>query len=379
MIKNEEKQKVWDAYHARKPIRVPVNFSVNPRVIILDPSRNPEGVSFQDYFTDARALVGVQLKFKDYGRDFLARVSDYYPNPADEFNFYVDTQNIYDAAYFGCPLHFRDGQVPDITPILTGEDKNRLWDFDVDHPLENPFVKQCLARHDAVTKEVAKLSVPGVKFGVNPMLMGFDGPMTIAVQLRGHEFLTDMIEDPPYAMRLMEFITKAVEVRTRALWAHFGLTPFKGPSGGMADDSIQMISTDMLREMVLPFLRYWFGLTGPGPHSMHLCGDATRHFPTLQKELNVQGFDTGFPVDFGWLRRTLGPGVEIFGGVEVGLLLGGPPQAVYNRAKSILQSGIMEGGRFILKEANNLPPCCPEANLMAMYQACLDHGNYPQQ
>jgi hypothetical protein len=36
----------------------------------------------------------------------------------------------------------------------------------------------------------------------------------------------------------------------------------------------------------------------------------------------------------------------------------------------------MEGGRFILKEANNLPPRCPEANLAAMYQAGLEFGRY---
>ena len=58
------------------------------------------------------------------------------------------------------------------------------------------------------------------------------------------------------------------------------------------------------------------------------------------------------------------------------LLLGGTSEQVYNRAKEILTSGIMEGGRFLLKEATNLPPRCPEANLAAMYQACLDHGNY---
>jgi len=36
----------------------------------------------------------------------------------------------------------------------------------------------------------------------------------------------------------------------------------------------------------------------------------------------------------------------------------------------------MAGGKFILHEANNLPPCCPEANLAAMYRCCLDHGNH---
>jgi hypothetical protein len=36
----------------------------------------------------------------------------------------------------------------------------------------------------------------------------------------------------------------------------------------------------------------------------------------------------------------------------------------------------MEGGKFILREANNLPPNCPEENLAAMYRCCLEHGNY---
>ena len=379
MITNEEKKAVWDAYHARKPIRVPVNFSVNPRVILLDPLLNPEGLTFRDYFTDARAAVKIQLRFMDYGPSFLSRFSDFPAGAPKEFNFYVDTQNIYDAAYFGCPVHFRDGQVPDISPILTGADKNKLWDFDLDHPLENPFIQRCYARHEALSAEAAKLSEPGVKFAVNPMQMGFDGPMTIAVQLRGFEFLTDMIEDPQYAVRLMTFIARGAEVRIRAMAQRAGQECFQGPGGGMADDSIQMISTDMFREMVLPIHRRWYGLSGPGPHGMHLCGDATRHFPILRDELNVQSFDTGFPVDFTWLRKALGPDVEISGGPPVSLLLGGTSEQVYRRVKEILASGIIEGGRFVLKEANNLPPRCPEANLVAMYQACLDHGNYGKQ
>ena len=376
MVTNDEKKRIWDAYHARKPIRVPVNFSVNPRVILLEPARNPEGITFRDYFTDVRAAVKIQLKFMDYGPEYLSRFSDFPSGRPKEFGFYVDNQNTYDAAYFGCPVHFRDGQVPDITPILTGSDKDRLWDFDFDHPLENPFIQQCLSRHEALTREVEKLSVPGIKFNVNPMLMGYDGPMTIAVQLRGQEFLEDMIADEPYAVRLMEFITHAAEVRNRAMAERVGQKAFNPPSGGLADDSIQMISTDMYRRLVLPIHRYWYGLSGQGPHGMHLCGDATRHFPILQHELNVQSFDTGFPVDFTWLRKTLGPDVEISGGPHVGLLLTGTNLEVYNRTRDILRSGIMDGGRFILKEANNLPPLVPESNLAAMYQACLEHGNY---
>jgi uroporphyrinogen-III decarboxylase len=64
------------------------------------------------------------------------------------------------------------------------------------------------------------------------------------------------------------------------------------------------------------------------------------------------------------------------GGPQVALLLGGTADEVYQRTESILDSGVMEGGRFILRDGNNLPPGVPEANLAAMYQACLDHGGY---
>ena len=149
-----------------------------------------------------------------------------------------------------------------------------------------------------------------------------------------------------------------------------------------AEEQIEMVSTELAQtyeELVLPFHRAWYEMWSvEGPHSMHLCGDATRHFPTIHEKLHVNHFDTGYPVDHGWLRRTLGKDVEILGGPESFLLLEGTSEQVYSRTREILESGIMEGGRFILREANNLPPNCPEENLAAMYNCCQEHGNYHQ-
>jgi uroporphyrinogen-III decarboxylase len=355
---------------------VPVALGVNSRVILLDPAFNPQGTSFEEYYRDGRAAADIQLRFMDYQAEYLNRFSDSPMGRPRDFAFYVDTQNVYDAAYFGCPIRFEEGQVADTSPILTGRDKNRIFSFDFDHPLDNPFIRECFARHESLVAAVAKLSVPGMSFKVRPITMTWDGPVTIAVQLRGIEFLTDLVEDPEYAVKLMRFIQHAAEIRNRALAARAGEPVFQGPVGGLADDSIQLIGPAMYRQLVMPLHRTWLALFGPGPHGMHLCGDATRHFPTLHEELNVCSFDTGFPVDHGKLRQELGPDVEIMGGPEVQILLGGTPEAVYGRTKGILQSGVMTGGRFILREANNLPPCCPEANLAAMYQAGLDFGSY---
>lgn len=376
LISNKEKRQVWQAYRDGKPVRVPVTLGVNPRVVLLDERFNPAGVSFERYFRDPAAAVDIQIKYTHYLTDYLSPYWDQPAGPPEEFVFYVDVQNIYDAAYFGCPIHFRDGQVPDITPILEGSHKNDLFAFDLDHPLDNPFVQDCLGRYEGLVREAAKMSIPGVKISVKPFLPGWDGPLTIATQLRGHELFMDLIEDPAYVVKLMTFLQKAAEIRNRALAERAGTKVFQGPSGFLADDSIGLISLDMYKELILPLHRQWYALYGPGPHSIHLCGDAARHFPTLHEELNVCSFDTGFPVDHGRLRDALGEDVEIFGGPEVGLLVSGSADQVYERTKQILLSGVKRGGRFVLREGNNLPPRVSEANLAAMYRACLDHGGY---
>ncbi|HQI75774.1 MAG TPA: uroporphyrinogen decarboxylase family protein, partial [Candidatus Latescibacteria bacterium] len=44
--------------------------------------------------------------------------------------------------------------------------------------------------------------------------------------------------------------------------------------------------------------------------------------------------------------------------------------------KRILGSGIMEGGRFVLREGNNLAPGVPMENLRAMWDAVHEFGTY---
>jgi uroporphyrinogen-III decarboxylase len=109
---------------------------------------------------------------------------------------------------------------------------------------------------------------------------------------------------------------------------------------------------------------------------MHLCGDATHHFKFLRDTLNVQGFDTGFPVRHGELRAELGPHVTINGGPSVPFLCSHGPQEVEAETRRILESGVTEGGRFVLREGNNLPPEAPLENVLAMVRANRRWGRY---
>jgi hypothetical protein len=110
----------------------------------------------------------------------------------------------------------------------------------------------------------------------------------------------------------------------------------------------------------------------------HLCGGATHHFTFLRDRLDIQSFDTGFPVDFGSLRQDVGPQVEIKGGPSVTFLQQARPAQVHDEVAAILATGIAEGGRLILREGNNLPPDVDLDVLWAFYNAVCEIGAYEE-
>ena len=60
--------------------------------------------------------------------------------------------------------------------------------------------------------------------------------------------------------------------------------------------------------------------------------------------------------------------MTIHGGPPCLLLHDGSPDAVRAEVQRILDAGVCEGGCFVLREANNLAPHTPFANLTAMYE-----------
>lgn len=75
------------------------------------------------------------------------------------------------------------------------------------------------------------------------------------------------------------------------------------------------------------------------------------------------GTGTQFFVFNQHLNRELSPEVTIHGGPNIMLLRDGSPEEVSTETRRIL-----EGGKFVLREANNLAPCTPFENLNAMVQ-----------
>lgn len=379
-ITDEQKTQIWQRYYQRQPTRVPVRLNTNPRVVLCDPKLNPEGITFKQAARDPRIHLEVALRHQLHLRTVLNRYTDGPTALPDTWEIGLSVYNVYDAAILGATVHYPSGQVPCTEPFLTDANKHCVFDQDIDHPLENPFVRDHLAFWRDMECICRDLRFEGRPVRLYPWdLSGTDGPLTVACNLRGSDFLMDLIDDPAYADRLLAFIMQAAINRRKAMWEYWG--DRAGRWNGLADDSIATISTEMVRERLVPLYRRFYEVadavceTKPG-RGMHLCGDSTRHFAMLHHELDIISFDTGFPVNHGRVRKELGPDVEIAGGPEVSLLLTGTPDRVYARTRDILLSGVKEGGRFILQEGNNLPPRCPPANLEAMYAAALEYGRH---
>ena len=376
---NEEVQQVWDAYWAGKPIRVPVgNFTIGPRIWLLDPSLNTEGITMETFTYDAEVMFQTQLKYKHYFHHHI--ISDIEMGiPEKGWDIFVEFNNVTEAAWLGCELFFPPNQVVATRQRYMGEAKNDIFDRGMPAPFDGIYAR-VKETYEYFLARACDYEYYGKPVTVQLPWVGLssDGPLTVALDVRGDEIFSDMYLDPDYYHRLMTFIVDATLNKVKAWRDYLGLEP-RPQVGGFGDDAIQMISTETYRELVLPYhKRLLEGMFGSGPHSMHICGNVQRHFPMLIHELNINHFDTGFPINFETLRDEIGDNVHINGGVRVDILLHGTPEDVAKETRRILQSGVMRGGKFIMKEANNLPPCVPLANLQAMYDTTREFGRYPQ-
>lgn len=376
---NEEVKLVWQAYRAGNPIRAPVIFGINSRFTIWLPDANPKGITFEQYFNDPKLMLERQIEHLHWVRHNIPQDAEM-GLPKEGWHVWVDFQNTHEAAWFGCEIRFYPDQVPDVVPILNDDNKRMLFD----KGLPDPFTSGLMQRNWDFHEHFKRQQEKGFEmFGrpiasVTPCGLGTDGPMTVCCNLRGATgFVTDLIEDTEYALQLLDFVTTAIINRIKVYRKHLDL-PEKAKPWGFADDSIELLSTEMYRELVFPFhKRLVDELSEPdAPIGIHLCGDVQRHLVFLRDNLRVRSIDTGFPIDLGKARRDLGPDVELLGGPSVVLLRYGTKEQVREETIKILKSGVMEGGKFILREGNNLAPFTPLENLWVMYETAKEFGRY---
>ena len=373
---NHACRRLWAAFSTRQHERTPVRFNTNPRMLLLDPAYNPRGVSYESYFLDPAVMTAGILGWYYWVRHSLP--GDHEKGLPDAWRLWFDVENTYDAAWFGSEIKYRDGQVPDTLPVLNDDTKQRLFDGGFPDPMGGEWPRRCLDYY-AYWRGLQDRGWEwhGRPLGdpCPPSYVGTDGVLTAAVALRGAAALCeDMLIDPDYVHALFGYLYEALRLRMRVWREHFAI-PIPCDNFTLADDAIQLLSLNQYREFVLPWHKKLYDEFGTSAgRTMHLCGNAQRHFGVLRDVCNVSAFDTGFPVDFGALRRDLGPDVLIYGGPPIAMFLTDDPTACVAEVQRICASGVLEGGRFVFQEANNLPPGASLRTCEAFYEAVKTHA-----
>lgn len=374
---NAEVQQVMAAYKANKPIRAPVQFSMNERMVIQNRELNTWGYTWKDYFENPEIRWTVELAFQKWVR--LNVVQDAEMGLPDEWNGVgVHYQNCDEAAWFGCPFVYPENDMPFIQPILQ-EDKRNLYDMVPPDPLTGGIMSQAMEHYQFLEDKRRHEDYDGRPVGKSWVFgSGTDGPLTVACNLRGaSEVARDFYEDPHYVHDLLSYITDSIIARIKSITVFNGGTY---PNSGwfFADDSIELISTSMYKEFVLPYHRKMLqAFSLGGPNGIHLCGHVQRHLRFLRDELNIASFDLGFPTDMGRARAELGEDVTLIGNIAPHQLKMGPVEAIREAVRKLCRSGVMQGGRFILHDGNNCAPNTPVTHFQAMYEAGRQYGRYP--
>ncbi|MCP4756463.1 MAG: hypothetical protein GY866_36830 [Proteobacteria bacterium] len=376
---NEEVAEVWKSYNEGNPIRVPMILGLYPRLILSNPDLNVNKVSYYEYYNDPDKMMDVQLQLWDFVNHNI--YADHPMGLPNEWAIALEGGNFHHAAWYGCEINYTDSDGPDVRPMLSDDNKNELFDKGIPDPFGGIYAQyrdmyeRMLERAETYTYK----GVPISKFiyATTAFLFGNGVPFTTACKLRGaSEMCLDLMLDPEYAKKLMNYITDAVVERCRAWRKYVGL-PLKLNDVFLGDDSVILISPKLYEEIVLPCHKRLYEELGTpdATRQIHLCGKAAQHFEVLRKEANVSIFDSGFPIDLADCNAKLGPEARLNGGVRVETIRTGTPEVIRQESKKILQE-MKEFKRFVFRDANNIAPGTPVENMNAMYQACRKYGQY---
>ncbi|MGD8283302.1 MAG: uroporphyrinogen decarboxylase family protein [Desulfobacterales bacterium] len=203
--------------------------------------------------------------------------------------------------------------------------------------------------------------------------------------LRGMtEFFLDLVDNKDFAHALLSKITEIRKQNAKYFLKEVGeyLDVFQ-----LADDLAMQngpyMSPDLYREMIKPYqvelFRYVKELT-PAKIYYHSCGSVTRLLDDLidvgVEILNpVQVSADGMQTD--QLKQRFGNKLSFWGAMDtIEILPNGTVDDVRKEVRKIIRD-LAPGGGFVLASVHNLQPDIPPENIIAMFEAAAQYGNYP--
>ena len=374
---NHMVKEVWAHYKQGRPTRVPLQIHGSITNYFFNPQLNTRGYTFEQFFKDPEIQIITQLEYTHWMKHNV--LFDHEMGLPECWYLWVDFQNSFEASWAGAPIRYIPGQLPDTLPIFD-TDRNKLYEMPKQLPAEHGVVADGMAFIDYMTDYCKTHEYMGRPITPPRRFVGefSDGVFTLACKLRGAEnLILDMMDECGYYEDLMEWLTQNIINRMLTLRKMHRESWNETLDFFYADDSIELLSYEMFKKYVLPYQKRIFDvLSGGKKCGMHLCGNSMHLFAGLVQDLPIDSLDTGFPIDHGKLRKLVGPDITLYTGPTIMLLQNGKEDAIKAEVKRILESGVTQGGKYIMIAANNMAPRTPVENIRALYEAVQEYGRY---
>ncbi|MCP4316395.1 MAG: hypothetical protein GY789_10355 [Hyphomicrobiales bacterium] len=209
--------------------------------------------------------------------------------------------------------------------------------------------------------------------------LNLNGPFQEAWNVMGgmDKTMIAFIEDPGLVHGVLQEVTrfnKALMDEAVAIGADFFMI-----DGDICGNDFPLMSVEIFREFILPYKIEMVD------HAHGLGRKIIKHSDgmvwSIMDDLIEAGFDGFHPVqpqcmDLTTTKAYLHGRLCVFGNVDcVDLLVFGEPQAVYDATRRCIAEG-SPGGGHILCSSNSLHPGCKPENVIAMFEAAKEFGNY---
>jgi hypothetical protein len=119
---------------------------------------------------------------------------------------------------------------------------------------------------------------------------GYEGPITTAWELRGHDFFLDVYDDRERCLEFLALLTDSIVDYARFIRSLNGQPAFLTTNLGLYDDVASMLGPNLWPEVVQPFHKRFFESQTSGPRYAHIENLTTGHLPLL-KALALDHFD----------------------------------------------------------------------------------------
>jgi uroporphyrinogen decarboxylase len=233
--------------------------------------------------------------------------------------------------------------------------------------------------------ERARLLREKTDYFVVMRMVASHGPFQTACDLRGTEaFLMDMALNPDFAYTLLDKVTTAIEGLTRLAMQAGGkyFDMIELPGDDYAGNTNLLISPAMFRKFIKPCLeRLVQAVREHNPDTkvmLHSDGAITKLLPDI---ISI-GVDVIHPLeplaatDIPAVKAMFGGQVSFLGGIDISRAMPGTTQDVIGEARLRIAQ-LAAGGGYILAPSNHLQADVPAENVMTLFEAAREAGQYP--